>query len=63
MRNGAWIDLYLYELNILQSRKNVTKSWLEREEMNGIKTLTTEKQVSVQTFHLTTGSKMSKGGV
>ena len=36
IRTGAWIDLYLYELNILQSRKNVTKSWQEKEEMNGI---------------------------
>lgn len=32
-----------------------------RDEWN--KTMTTEKQVSVQTFQFTTGSKMSNGGV
>ena len=36
IRTGPWIDLYLYELNILQSRKNATKSWQEKEEMKGI---------------------------
>ena len=37
IRTGAWIDLYLKELNILQSRKNVTKSWQEKEEIREYK--------------------------
>ena len=36
IRIGAWIDLDLCKLNILQSRKNVTKSWQEKEELSGI---------------------------